>query len=93
MKLYKDLLTDFENMGLGHSAIGIIASSCLGSIAAMLILINGNNFLQMLQLFIVVCVCMGFNAVVLAQFRAKIILNALIISLVTSAFLIIINII
>lgn len=78
MKLYNNLLADFEEMPLGYSTIGIIASSCLGSVAAMLILMKGHGFLDMLQLFAVVSVCMGFNAVILAQFKPKIILNALI---------------
>lgn len=93
MKLYKTLLTDFEEMSLGYSTIGIIASSCLGSIAAMLILMNGNSLVDMIQLFVVVSVCMGFNAVILAQFKPKIIFNALILSLAVSLIFIFINII
>lgn len=91
MKLYKNLLIDFEEMAMGYSAIGIIASSCVGSIAAMLILMNGHTFLDMLQLFIVVVACMGFNTVILAQFKAKIVFNALLLSLAISSFFILIN--
>lgn len=47
MKLYKTLLADFEEMSLGYSTIGIIASSFLGSIAAMLYLLNGNSLVDM----------------------------------------------
>lgn len=93
MKLYNNLLADFEEMPMGYSTIGIIASSCLGSVAAMLILMHGHGFLDMLQLFVVVSVCMGFNAVILAQFKPKIILNALILSLAVSLIFILINII
>ncbi|WP_081210626.1 hypothetical protein [Salegentibacter sediminis] len=93
MKLYNNLLADFKEMPLGYSTIGIIASSCLGSVAAMLILMQGHGFLDMLQLFAVVSVCMGFNAVILAQFKPKIILNALILSLAVSIIFILINII
>lgn len=93
MKLYNNLLADFEEMPMGYSTIGIIASSCLGSVAAMLILMQGHGFLDMLQLFVVVSVCMGFNAVILAQFKPKIILNALILSLAVSLIFILINII
>ncbi|MGW1453997.1 hypothetical protein ACWBC2_03300 [Salegentibacter agarivorans] len=92
MKLYKTLLVDFEEMSMGYSAIGIIASSCLGSVAAMLILMNGHTFVDMLQLFIVVVVCMGFNTVILAQFKPKIVFNALLLSLAISSIFILINI-
>ncbi|MBZ9728092.1 hypothetical protein LB467_00180 [Salegentibacter sp. JZCK2] len=92
MKLYKTLLADFEEMSLGYSAIGIIASSCLGSVAAMLILMNGHTFVEMFQLFIVVVVCMGFNTVILAQFKPKIVFNALLLSLAISSIFILINI-
>lgn len=93
MKLYKNLLADFEEMPMGYSTIGIIASSCLGSVAAMLILMQGHGFTDMLQLFVVVSVCMGFNAVILAQFKPKIIFNSLLLSLAVSTIFILINII
>lgn len=86
------MLSDFEKMSLGHSAIGIIASSCLGSVAAMLILQNGHSFLYMFELFLVVSVCMGFNAVVLLQLKPKIILNTLILSLAASTIFILLNV-
>ena len=92
MRLYKNLLADFEEMPMGYSTIGIIASSCLGSIAAMLILMHGHSFLDMAQLFVVVSVCMGFNAVILAQFKARIIFNSLLLSLAVSIIFILINI-
>lgn len=92
MQLYRNLLADFKEMSLGYSAMGIIASSCLGSVAAMLILMNGHTFFDMFQLFIVVVACMGFNTVVLAQFKPKVVLNALLISLAISVTFILINI-
>ncbi|MGY5851524.1 hypothetical protein [Salegentibacter sp. F14] len=93
MKLYSSLLADFEETPLGYSTIGIIASSCLGSVAAMLILMQGHGFWDMLQLFVVVSVCMGFNAAILAQFKPKILFNALLLSLAVSISFILINII
>ncbi|SKB55110.1 hypothetical protein SAMN05660776_1856 [Salegentibacter holothuriorum] len=92
MKLYNNLLADFKELSLAHYTLGIIASSCLGSVAAMLILMNGHTLFDMFQLFIVVSVCMSYNALVLAQFKPKIIFNSLLISLATSAIFIIINI-
>lgn len=93
MKLYKNLVTEFEEMSLGYSTIGIIASSCLGSIAAMFILMKGHGLVNMLELFLVVVVCMGFNATVLAQFKPKVIFNSLLISLAVSVLLIAINLV
>lgn len=91
MKLYDKLYQDFEEMFLGYASLAIIASSCLGSIAAMLVLMKGHNFLNMTELFLIVAVCMGFNASVLAQLKPKFVFNSLIISLAVSTLLIIAN--
>lgn len=93
MKLYQNLFNDFKQMYLGYAAIAIIASSCLGSIAAMFILMKGHSFINMFELFLVVSVCLGYNATVLAQLKPKVVFNSLIISIVISFLLIIINLI
>ena len=93
MKIYQRLPADFNELYLGYASIGIIASSCIGSVAAMLILMNGHTFINMFELFLVVSVCMGFNATVLAQMSHKFVFNSLIISIFTSLFFIVINII
>lgn len=92
MNFYYKLLDDFKKMSLGHSAIGIFVSSCMGSIAALFILMSGHTLLYMFELFLVVSVCMGFNTVVIAQFKPKIILNSLLISLAVSTIFIFLNI-
>ena len=91
MKLYAKLYQDFQEMYLGYASLAIIASSCLGSVAAMFILMNGHGFANMIQLFLVVTVCMTFNAAVLAQLKTKFVFNSLIISLIMSTILIIVN--
>ncbi|MBC9798304.1 hypothetical protein [Sinomicrobium weinanense] len=88
MQLYQTLFLKFREMYYASITIGIIASSCIGSIAAMLILMNGYGIWQMLQLFLVVAVAMAYNATVLAQLRPKFIFNALLISLSTSMMVI-----
>ncbi len=93
MKLYNLLYQDFEELFVGYSAIAVILSSCLGSAAALVILMNGHDVFQMIQLFLVVVVCMGYNATVLAQLKPKIVFNGLIISLLVSVILIIYNVI
>lgn len=92
MEIYSKLLEDFKELYIGYSALAIILSSCLGSIAIMMILINGNNLLQMIELFFVVSVCMAYNTSVISQQKPKIVFNSLIVSLSTSIIFIIINI-
>ena len=93
MKLYNILFKDFEDLFVGYSAVAVILSSCLGSVAALVILMNGHDVFQMVQLFLVVVVCMGYNATVLANLKPKIVFNALLISIVVSVLLIIYNVI
>ena len=92
MKLYKLLYEDFEKLYVGYSALAIILSSCLGAAAAMVILMNGHDIVQMSQLLIVVAVCMWYMASVLAQMKPKFVFNSLIASLSVSTILLIINV-
>lgn len=92
MRLYNTLYKDFNELFVGYSAVAIILSSCLGSAAAMVILMNGHDFLQMFQLFLVVAVCLTYNAAIFAQMKPKFVFNTLILSLATSALLLIINV-
>ncbi|MCF4100205.1 hypothetical protein L1I30_00860 [Gillisia sp. M10.2A] len=91
MKLYQNLFRDFNEMFIGHAALAIVPSSCLGSIAAMLILMQGHTFGNMFELFIVVTACMIFNAAVLAQLKPKFVFNSLLLSIVVSIVFILIN--
>ncbi len=92
MKLYNQLYEDFEELFVGYSALAVILSSCIGSAAALVILMNGHDVIQMVQLFLVVVVCMGYNATVLAHLKPKIVFNALILSLSVSIILIVYNV-
>ena len=92
MKLYNTLYKDFEGLFVGYSAVAIILSSCLGSAAAMVILMNGHDFLQMFQLFLVVAVCLTYNATIFAQMNPKVVFNTLIVSLLVSSILLFINV-
>ena len=91
MELYFKGLKAFEKDARGYSTIFIIAQSCLGSVAAMYILINGVEAWQMVQLFLVTIVCMGFNAAVLSQQKSRIVLNLFILSLLVSTVVLILN--
>lgn len=92
MKLYNLLYEDFEELYLGYSALMIILSSCIASVAAMTILINGHDLVQMIQLFVVVVVAMGYNTAVLAQMKPKFVFNSLLVSLGVCTILAIVNI-
>lgn len=91
MELYLRSLNEFEKGVKGYSAIFIIAQSCLGSVAALYILMNGVEALQMAQLFLVTIVCMSYNAAVLSQQKPKIVFNLFIASILLSALVLTYN--
>lgn len=91
MERYLKSLEVFEKDIRGYSTIGIIAQSCLGSAAAMFILINGVSPWQMFQLFLVTIACMGFNAAVLSQLKPKVVFNLFLSSWMISTIVIILN--
>ncbi len=92
MNFYQKQLSDFTRDFYAGASTGIILSSCLGSIAAMLVLMNGHALAEMIQLGLIVVVCMWFNASVLAQLKAKFVFNSLIFSILVSTTFILINI-
>lgn len=91
MGLYRKILKEFEDFYFGAATLAIIAQSCLGSIAAMYILKNGNDLVQMTQLSIVVLVCMLVNGSILAQMKPKLVLNLIIASVISSLLFIFLN--
>lgn len=92
MRLYNRLYKDFEDLFVGYSAVAIILTTCVGAAAAMVILMNGHDFMQMLQLFVVLVGAMTYLVSVLAQMKPKFVFNSLILSLVLSGILLLINI-
>jgi hypothetical protein len=69
----------------------IILQSCIGSIAAMLVLMQGISFGSVFQLSLVVFSCGFYNGGVLAQLPTKVNFNLLLLSLFLNLFLIAIN--
>ncbi len=92
MKLYNTLLKDFEELFVGYSALAIILTACAGAAASMVILMNGHDFIQMAQLFLVLVGAMTYLVSVLAQMKPKIAFNSLILSLVISSIILLLNI-
>ena len=89
-KLYKSLLAEFKRELPGYSAIAIIPQSCIGSVAAMVLLIDDmDTVAKMSLLFLVTIFCMAYNGAVLAQLKPKITFNLLLLSLLFSFVIII----
>ncbi|AXT58212.1 hypothetical protein J8L88_19010 [Aquimarina sp. MMG015] len=91
MTLYAKINADFSENYIGYSALAIIASTCLGSIAIMTTLLGGNGFIQMLLVFLTVSVCSAHNAAILTVQKPKLVLDLLIVSLLVNSLLIIGN--
>ncbi|HLT51940.1 MAG TPA: hypothetical protein VKZ93_08275 [Arenibacter sp.] len=85
MKIYDELLTEFKKGQTGYATIAIIGQSCIGSVAAMLVLKNEIPiFIKLTLLFLVTIFCMAYNGAVLANLKAKLTFNLLIISVIFS---------
>lgn len=93
MELYLNYLGEFKKNEKGYSTIFIIVLSCLGSIAAMYILMQGTSIIQMFQLFLAIISCMGFNASILSQQKPKIVFNLFIGGLALNLVLLVLNVV
>jgi len=92
MTLYDKYLNDFKSLYLANMTLGIILQSCVGSIAAMFILVNNDfSLFSYLQLTLCVIVTMAYNAAALAQMPYKMTFNLLLLSLFVNIVLFIIN--
>ncbi|MEW7279814.1 hypothetical protein ABW636_14570 [Aquimarina sp. 2201CG1-2-11] len=91
MTLYAKINSDFSENYIGYSALAIIASTCLGSIAIMTTLFDGNNAFQMFLVFITVAVCSAHNAAILTVQKPKLVLDLLIASLIINTLIILGN--
>jgi len=91
MITYDQIVEDYKENFYGISSIAIIASTCLGSIAAMMSLFSGNGLLPMFLVFLSVVVCCTHLVAFLSVQKPKIILNLLFLSLIVNTLLIIVN--
>jgi len=91
MKIYQSYLKEYSEGIMGYQALAIIGQSCLGSVAAMLILSNGISFSQMFQLFIITCLCLLYNGSIFSQQKPKVSFNILIVSIFSSIILSVLN--
>lgn len=91
MSFYNKMLSQFQEMYYLGIVLGIIASSCIGSIAASLALKNLPGFVELFQLCVAVGTAMWFNASVLAQLNIKTVFNSLLISVIANTLIIILH--
>jgi len=90
---YNSMLKEYNAGILGYATIGIIGQSCIGSLAAMLILMNDSigRPLQIMELFLVTILCMIYNGSVLSQQKGKVQFSILMTSVLASALFITLN--
>lgn len=85
MRLYNQLLNEFKREQTGYSTIAIIGQSCIGSVAAMVVLMNPMpEAIKLTLLFLVTILCMAYNAAVLARLSTKTTFNLLVLSVIFS---------
>ncbi|WP_394750925.1 hypothetical protein [Spongiimicrobium salis] len=86
--LYARINTDWNQNFTSYSALAIILSTCVGSVAVMTALMQGNSIGNMFLTFLVVAGCSAHNASILTVQKPKFVLNLLITSLAISVFVI-----
>ncbi|WP_296142861.1 hypothetical protein [uncultured Flavobacterium sp.] len=91
MNFYQKYLDSYQHGIIGFATLSILGQSCLGSIAAMFILMGGTSPFQMVQLFFVTIFCMIYNGAVLSQQKPKLSFAILTISIAVSFLSIILN--
>ena len=87
--VYYNMLDEFKREQTGYASIAIIPQSCIGAVAAMMLLSGGLTLINMIGLFIVTMFCMAYNSAVLAQLKSKTTFNLLILTVVFSSAIII----
>ncbi|MDO1500759.1 hypothetical protein Q2T40_11500 [Winogradskyella maritima] len=82
--LYQKIEREWTENFLGYTAMAIVLSTCIGSVAIMTSVMQGNGFFQMFQVFLVVCACSIHNASILTVQKPSVVLKLLIASVLTS---------
>lgn len=93
MNTLANLEKDFSNNVMGYSALGIILSTCLGSIAVMQTLTYGYGMFQMAIVLFTVMICSAHNAAILTVQKPSMIFKLLVASTISSVLIIIASLI
>ena len=91
MAVYNKLLVDFKSLYWEYVPLSVIFQSCLGSVAAMMILAIKGPF-YLVQLGLCILVSMLYNAAILAQLKTKWVFDMLLISVGLNLILLMMNI-
>ena len=91
MSTYDKYYAQFQNGFFANSTLGVLVQSCVGGIAAMAVLVNGNSLAQMFQLMIVVALSVGYNGAILSQQKPRTVFNILLASIAINILLAAIN--
>lgn len=92
MTLYNKGLVDFKHHYILYIPLSIIFQSCVGSIAAMFILMNSHPTFHFFELTLCVSFAMAYNGAMYAQMKPKFVYNLLIATLLVHISLIVINV-
>tara|TARA_R100000935_G_scaffold15425_2_gene30845 strand:- start:62305 stop:62589 length:285 start_codon:yes stop_codon:yes gene_type:complete len=82
---------DFTENVMGYSALGIVLSTCVGSIAIFQILNFGHGVLNMALVLVCVAVCSLHNAAILTVQKPTLIFKLLMASVLINSFVIVIS--
>ena len=91
MTTFSKFQNDFTHNIMGYSGLGIIISTCLGSVAVMITLMHGHTTFQMLAVMVSVILCSVYNAAIITIQKPKLIFNLLIASLVVNILIILLG--
>jgi len=91
MSYYQKNLDGYIRGFMGFNALAVMVQSCIGGIAAMMVLQNGSTPAQMVQLFFVVILASGFNGAVLSQQKPKLVFDLLLLSVIGNSLIAILN--
>tara|TARA_A100000171_G_C2140629_1_gene155977 strand:- start:6958 stop:7242 length:285 start_codon:yes stop_codon:yes gene_type:complete len=80
---------DFTENVMGYSALGIVLSTCVGSIAIFQILNFGHGVLNMALVLVCVAVCSLHNAAILTVQKPTLIFKLLMASVLINSFVIV----
>ena len=89
MTTFSKLQNDFTHNIIGYSAIGIILSTCLGSVAIMTTLMHGHTLLQMVFVMRTVVFCSMHNASILTVQKPELIFKLLVASTLVNVLIIV----
>jgi len=89
METLTHIKNDFVSNIIGYSSLGIVLSTCLGSIAVLLVLSLSNGLLPMVLVLASVVICSIHNAAILTVQKPIVIYRLLVSSILVNSLIII----